>query len=118
MKALLLATALFLAPVSALSDDAGARDWTIERPVLAGFLTGLTVGLCRGCRLGAGVRPAGSHDPFAMTPLVRSELMRLAARPYHLGQAFGTGYLAIVIGGVFFRRLNRLRAVEKTESAA
>jgi hypothetical protein len=114
----LLIVLISLAPLSIATASGGERDWTIEHPMLAGFLNGITIGACGQCQLGAAGRAAGTHDPFGMSPLVKSELSRLALRPYRIGQALGIGYAVIVIGGVFFRRLNRLKVTRKLELTA
>lgn len=106
MTRLLLLVILIAGSASA---DSGERDWTIERPMLSGFMSGLCMGACGAVGLGAATTVAGPHDPFAMTPMVKEQLLELAARPYAIGQAFGVVYAAIVVGGVFFRRLNRLK---------
>jgi hypothetical protein len=106
MKGLLILTILVMGSASA---DTGERDWTIERPMLSGFLSGLSLGACGTCGLGGAGTAAGPHDPFGMTPLVKEQLVQLAARPYAIGQVLGASYAAIVVGGVFFRRLNRLK---------
>lgn len=110
MRSALASGLLLLLTCPALAGN-GERDWTIENPMVAGFGSGITIGLCRSCALGGASRPAGPHDPFAMTPLVRKQLLRLGARPYLLGQILGGLYVAIIAGGVFFRHLNRLVGV-------
>lgn len=110
MRLALASGLLLLLSWPALAAD-GERDWTIEHPLVAGFGSGITIGLCRSCALGGAPRPAGPHDPFAMTPLAKEHLLRLGARPYLIGQILGGLYLAIIAGGVFFRRLNRLVGV-------
>jgi hypothetical protein len=112
MKSALATVILVLLSWPALAAG-GERDWTIENPLLAGFGSGITVGLCRSCELGGARRPAGPHDPFAMTPLVREHLLRMGARPYLLGQILGGLYVGIIAAGVFFRRLNRLVVVRR-----
>jgi len=94
----------------ALAAD-GVRDWTIENPLIAGFGSGITIGICQSCELGGAPRAAGPHDPFAMTPLVRAQLVRLGERPHLIGQLVGSMYAAIIAVGVFFRHLNRLVVV-------
>lgn len=111
MKALAAILCLSVLPGLASSTDA-TRDWTIERPFLSGYLHGLSLGVCSSCRLGAAGQAAGEHDPFAVTPVVREELRRLAARPYRTAQFLGAISTFFVIGGVFFRRVNTLKVME------
>lgn len=108
-----IAVAFLIGPVAAAAE--GERDWTIEKPVLSGFISGLSLGLCQSCRLGSQGRPASDYDPFAMSPAVKSELKALATTPHRAAQAAGAGYTAFVIGGLFFRRLNRLEEREALE---
>jgi len=109
MKVRLLLVVALLTLSSAVAAEERQRDWTIERPVLAGFLTGLSLTMCRSCRLGSSSVKAGEHDPFAMTPMVRSELLRLAERPFVIGRLLGFVYAIVIVGGIFFWRLNRLK---------
>jgi hypothetical protein len=85
------------------------RDWTVEHPMLAGFATGLSLSVCRSCRLGGAPVPADAADPFAMTPVVRHQLIELGRRPYAIGTVLGSAYAVTVIGGIFFWRLNTLK---------
>ena len=110
MKSALASVILVLLSWPAIAAD-GERDWTIENPLVAGFGSGITIGLCQSCALGGAPRQAGPHDPFAMTPLVREQLLQLAARPHMIGQILGGIYVAIIAGGVFLRHLNRLVVV-------
>lgn len=82
---------------------------------MSGFLTGVTIGVCGSCRLGQAPRDAGPFDPYAMTPRVRAELIRLARRPYHVGLVLGGGYISILVGGLIFHRLNRLEGTRNLE---
>lgn len=111
MKAVAAILCLCLLPGLANSTVA-TRDWTIEHPFLSGYLHGLSLGVCRSCRLGEAGEAAGEHDPFAVTPAVREELRRLAARPYRTAQLLGAICTFFVIGGVFFRRVNTLKVME------
>lgn len=109
---LLLATNIAAADVEAVY-----RDWTVERPMLAGFLSGLSLTTCGQCKLGSQSVVAGAHDPFGMSEKVREELKRVGEAPYRGGQAVGALSALMVILGVFFRRLNTLRLRQVNSSA-
>ena len=112
MKRLIIMV-LMLSPV-AYAGDGGprARDWTVEHPLLAGFLSGLTAGAPRFAFAGAS-REASQYDPFAVSPLVMRELARLSRLPYVIGEAFGFFCTLFFVFGIFFRHLNRLLPKEK-----
>jgi hypothetical protein len=103
---------LFLVQFLAINANAQERDWTIEKPVLAGFLNGLTLSTCRFLEFGEQGVAADENDPFAMSPLVKEELKRLGKSSYLGATVFGAGCTFFVIAGVFFRRLNRLKLQE------
>jgi len=107
MRAALVSLALLISAPLVAADTETFRDWTVERPAFAGFLSGLTLGLDR-FDLGGGREIASVYDPFSVTPTVRAELVRLGRTPYLLGRIVGTFCVLFLVMGVFFRRLNRL----------
>lgn len=116
MKMLVLVVTLAaMTPIAAMG---GERDWTVEHPVLAGFATGLTLTVCRSCRLGAASVPANPNDPFAMSPSVKQRLIVLGHRPFLIGSTMGFLYAFIVLGGIFAWRLNTLKVRKLIESRA
>lgn len=90
--------------------QAAERDWTIEQPLVAGFLTGVTLGACWGCWHGRQAVPASEFDPYGVTPWVQDVLYELGKRPYRIGVAAGASMTLLLILGVFARRLRTLKA--------
>ena len=110
-KTVILIASIFL--MASAGAEEKTRDWTIERPLTAGFLNGVTLSACTACRLGAQAEPASEYDPYGMTGMVREELKRLGRRPWRIGQSLGAALAIFTIGGLFFRRRNRLRCMEE-----
>lgn len=94
--------------VASAAMDNRVRDLTVEQPFAAGFFYGLSLGMCRGCRHGNGLEPAGPHDPFAMSQWSRETLRQNGRIAYWFGSTIGGSLTILTVGGVFFRRLNTL----------
>lgn len=92
------------------SAQAAERDWTIEQPLVAGFLTGVTLGTCWRCWHGRQSAPASEFDPFGATPWVHELLYEMGRRSFWSGVIGGSTMTSLLIGGVFYRRLNTLSA--------
>lgn len=101
--------ALMLLGMSA-GAQAAERDWTVEQPLVAGFLTGVSLGACWTCWHGHQAVPASEHDPFGVSPWVQDVLYEMGRRPYWIGVSAGVSLTSLLIGGVFVRRLNTLSA--------
>lgn len=87
----------------------GARDWTVEKPFVAGLMQGLSLTLCNSCQLGGEPEPASEFDPFGMSEAVYEELRVHAALPHALGRGVGISFVLLVGFGVFGFHLNRLK---------
>ncbi len=75
--------------------DASSRDWTVERPWLAGFLNGVSFGSCTTCRLGAGVREVSVHDPYVVPEVVRLQMINMGQTSHSVGLFMG-GVLSLL----------------------
>lgn len=84
------------------------RDRTVEQPFIAGVLSGLTLGGCSGCRHGAGVAPAGPHDPFGMSESMHQTLKSVGASSYALGKLIGRILAILTVVGLILRILHTL----------
>jgi hypothetical protein len=86
------------------------RDWQVERPLSAGVLKGLTLGVFPRTRYGEGARPASAHDPYGMSLAVYREVARLGCSQYRVGLVSGIVFWMFCAGGGLFRRLTTLKA--------
>lgn len=86
------------------------RDWQVERPLSAGVLKGLTLGVFPRTRYGEGARPASVHDPYGMSLAVYREVARLGCSQYRVGLVSGIAFWMFCAGGGLFRRLTTLKA--------
>lgn len=97
--------------VSALAEayPSGTRDWTVEKPFIAGMMEGLSLTLCGSCELGGEPESASDFDPFAMSDVVYEELMIHAALPHALGRWLGLSFILLAGFGFIGFHLNRLK---------
>jgi hypothetical protein len=100
---------------AAAAEETAVRDWTIEKPAVAGLLSGLTLGFYDGFDLGANTEEASVHDPYGMTPTVREELIRLGGTPHVVGRCVGSAGTLLLFFGVLFRGLNTLITSRPTQ---
>jgi len=113
VSSLLILVMVILSPVTAnASTEETVRDWTIEKPFLAGALNGLSLNACRACVLGASPLPASAFDPFGLSEQAYDHLKVHAKGPYLFGQSLGFIFTFLLGIGVLRSLLNRLSVDE------
>lgn len=93
-----------------LAAERYVRDWQVERPLSAGVIKGLSLGVFPRTRYGEGARPASTHDPYGMSRAVYREVARLGCSQYRVGLVSGIAFWVFCAGGGLFRRLTTLKA--------
>jgi hypothetical protein len=90
------------------------RDWQVERPVVAGLVNGLTVGVVPSTRFGSGGAAASPSDPYGVSGTVHAEVARLSEPAYRVATAVGLVFWVFCAAGVVhrYRSLARARALE------
>lgn len=91
------------------SPESGIRDWTIEKPFLAGFMSGLSLTTCRSCSLGSSPVQSSEFDPFGLSAHAYDVLTVHARGPHRFGQSLG--FILTILFGIGFLKahLNRLK---------
>lgn len=93
-----------------LAAERYVRDWQVERPLSAGVIKGLSLGVFPRTRYGEGARPASTNDPYGMSRAVYREVARLGCSQYRVGLVSGIAFWVFCAGGGLFRRLTTLKA--------
>lgn len=104
-----MAVVLVCMPLWAHADT---RDWTVENPILSGYLRGLSLYTVSDLAIGESTVEASEYDPFGMTEAVRAELIRIGRLNHLVASWIGVFSTFFLIGGCVFRKRHTLKLME------